>query len=330
MTLIKPLETVALYQRCDPTQFTFATTADLQDLTEVIGQERAVEAVRFGIGIRREGFNLFALGPEGTGKYAVVHHYLERQAATQLPPSDWCYVYNFVESHKPNALRLPPGGGPRLRRDMERLVEELRTAIPATFESEHYRRRRQEIEEEFRERQETAVEDVQRQAQERGLALMRTPMGLAFAPMRGGQVINPEDFQKLPPDEQSRVQADVSRLQEELQKSLSQMPQWDRERRTKVKELEQEVGRYAVDHLIEEVRRQYVELPEVVEYLAQVQHDVMENLEEFRHPAVAPEAPPLCPPMVYLGVLLCRSSCPSSGAIRLTSSSTIQAPPARQ
>jgi lon-related putative ATP-dependent protease len=294
MGLVKPLETTALYQRCDPTQFTFATTADLEDLTEVIGQERAVEAVRFGIGIRREGFNLFALGPEGTGKYAVVRHYLERQAATP-PPSDWCYVYNFVESHKPNALRLPPGGGPKLRRDMERLVEELRTAIPATFESEHYRRRRQEIEEEFRERQEKALADVQRQAQERGLALMRTPMGLAFAPMRGGQVISPEDFQKLPPDEQARVQADVAMLQEELQKSLSQMPQWDRERRTKVKELEQEVGRYAVGHLMEEVRRQYIELPEVVEYLGQVLHDVMENLEEFRRPAEALDVPPPVP-----------------------------------
>ena len=295
MALIKPLETTALYQRCDPMQFTFATTTDLQDLTELIGQARAVEAVRFGIGIRREGFNLFALGPEGTGKYTVVRHYLERQAATQSPPSDWCYVHNFMESHKPNALRLPPGGGLQLRREMERLVGELRTAIPATFESEHYRRRRQDIEEEFRERQEKALTEVQRQAQERGLALMRTPMGLAFAPTRGGQVISPEDFQKLPPDEQSRVQGDVSMLQEELQKSLSQMPQWDRERRTKVEELEQEVGRYAVGGFMEELRRQYVELPEVVEYLGQVQHDIMENLEEFRRPSEAPEASPPIP-----------------------------------
>src|SRR5262252_485289 len=295
MGLVKPLEATALYQRCDPTQFTFESTADLEDLAEVIGQARAVEAVRFGVGIRREGFNLFALGPEGIGKYAVVRHHLERQAATHPPPSDWCYVNNFVESHKPCALRLPPGDGPTLRRDMERLVEELRTAIPATFESEHYRTRRQDIEEEFRERQEKALADVQRQAQEHGLALMRTPMGLAFAPIRGGQAINPEDFQQLPPEEQERVQASVSVLQEELQKSLGQMPQWDRERRTKVKDLEQEVGRYAVGHLVEELRRQYLELPEVVEYLRRVEQDVMENLEEFRRPAEGPETPPLMP-----------------------------------
>jgi lon-related putative ATP-dependent protease len=295
MGLVKPLEATALYRRADPTQFTFETTADLEDLTEVIGQARAVEAVRFGIGIHREGFNLFALGPEGTGKYGVVRHYLERQAATHPSPSDWCYVNTFVDSHKPCALRLPPGGGPKLRRDMERLVEELRTAIPATFESEHYRTRRQEIEEEFRERQEKALADIRRQAQDHGLALIRTPMGLAFAPMRGGQVISPEDFQKLPPEEQERAQADVAMLQEELQKSLGQLPQWERELRAKVKALGQEVGTYALGPLIEELRRKYTNLPEVVEYLNRVQQDVMENLDEFRRTAEAPEAPPAIP-----------------------------------
>src|SRR5262245_1045811 len=242
MGLVKPLEATALSQRCDPTQFTVESTADVEDLAEVIGQARAVEAVRFGVGIRRAGFNLFALGPEGIGKYAVVRHYLERQAATHPPPSDWCYVNNFVEPHQPCALRMPAGGGPPLRREMERLVEEWRTAIPATFESEHYRTRRQDIEEAFRERQEQALADVQRQAQERSLALMRTPMGLAFAPMRGGQVINPEDFQTLPTEEQARVQADVSALQDALQTSLGQLPHWDRDRRTQVKDLDQEVG----------------------------------------------------------------------------------------
>ena len=302
MGLVRPLEAAALYQRCDPMQFSFETTADLEDLTGVIGQARAVEAVRFGIGISHEGYNLFALGPEGTGKYAVVRRYLERQAADRPPPSDWCYVSNFVEAYKPRALQLPAGGGSRLRRDMERLVEELRTAIPATFESENYRRRRQDIEEEFRERQDRVLTELQRRAQERGLALIRTPMGLAFAPTRGGEVISPEEFQKLPPPEQERAQADVSALQEELQKSLGQMPQWDRERRAKVKELNQEVGMFAVGHLIEELRRTYLDLPAVLAYLTSVQQDVIDNLDEFlgitdTPPAAPAEASPPRPPV---------------------------------
>jgi lon-related putative ATP-dependent protease len=302
MGLVRPLEAAALYQRCDPMQFSFETTADLEDLAGVIGQARAVEAVRFGIGISRQGYNLFALGPEGTGKYSVVRRYLERQAVAQPPPSDWCYVNNFAEAYKPHALWLPAGGGSRLRRDMERLVEELRTAIPATFESENYRRRRQDIEEEFRERQDRVLTEIQRRAQERGLALIRTPMGLAFAPTRGDEVIRPEEFQKLPLPEQERAQADVSALQEELQKSLSQMPQWDRERRAKVKELNQEVGMFAVGHLIEELRRTYLDLPTVLGYLTSVQQDVIDNLDEFlgitdTPPAAPAEASPPRPPV---------------------------------
>jgi lon-related putative ATP-dependent protease len=291
MGRVTPLDATALYQRCDPTQFTFESTADLDDLAEVIGQARAVEAVRFGVGIRRAGFNLFALGPEGIGKYAVVRPYLERQAATHPPPSDWCYVNNFVEPHKPYALRLPPGGGPELRRAMERLVEEWRTAIPAIFDSEQYRTRRQDLEEAFRERQEQALADVQRQAQARGLALMRTPMGLAFAPVRGGQVLTPEAFQQFPPEEQARVQADVSALQDALHTALAQLPHWDRERRTQVQALEQEVGRYAVAPVVDELRRQYLERPDVVEYLRRVERDVMEHLEAFRRAAEVLEAP---------------------------------------
>jgi lon-related putative ATP-dependent protease len=302
MGLVQPLAAAALCQRCDPMQFAFETTADLEDLTGVIGQDRAVEAVRFGIGISRDGYNLFALGPEGTGKYSTVRRYLERRAVDQPPPSDWCYVSNFVEAYKPRALQLPAGGGSRLRRDMERLVEELRTTIPAAFEGENYRRRRQDIEEEFRERQDQVLTDIQRQAQERGLALIRTPTGLAFAPTRQGEVISPEEFQKLPPPEQERTQADVSALQEELQKSLSQMPQWDRERRAKVKELNQEVGLFAVGHLIEELRQTYLDLPAVLEYLRSVQQEVIDHLDEFlgitaTPPTDPPEAGPQRPPI---------------------------------
>jgi lon-related putative ATP-dependent protease len=301
MGLVQPLEAAALCQRCDPTEFAFETTDELEDLTGVIGQARAVEAVRFGIGISRQGYNLFALGPEGTAKYSIVRRYLERQAADQPPPSDWCYVNNFAEAHKPRALRLPAGGGSRLRRDMERLVEELRTAIPTAFESDNYRRRRQDIEEEFRERQDGALTDIQRRAQERGLALIRTPMGLAFAPTRGGEVISPEEFQKLPPSEQERTQMEVAALQEELQKSLIQMPQWDRERRAKVKALNQEVGLFVVGHLIEELRQAYLDLPAVPTYFASVQQDVIDHLDELlaspeTPPAAAAEASPQLPP----------------------------------
>jgi lon-related putative ATP-dependent protease len=293
MAPVQPLEPAVLCRRCDLSPLSFHTTADLPDLTEVIGQERAVEAVRFGIGIRHEGYNLFAFGPEGTGKYSVVRLFLEQNAAVQPTPSDWCYINNFAEAGKPRALRLPAGGGVRLRQAMDQLVDELRTAIPAAFESENYRARRQEIEEEFRERQERALVEVQRRAQESGIAMMRTPMGLAFAPLRGHEVMSPEEFQRLPAEEQARVQTEIAALQDQLQKSLMQLPQWDRERRKKVRDLHHEVTLFAVGHLIEDLRRTYADQPNVVEYLTAVQQDVVEHGDEFRGPTDTPPGAPV-------------------------------------
>ncbi len=278
---VKPLPADALYRRCDPAQFPFETTAELEEFTEILGQPRAVEAVRFGVGIEREGYNIFALGPAGTGKHSLVRQFLEERAAAKPVPSDWCYVNNFEQPHRPRALRLPPGVGGQLRRDMERLVEELRTALSSAFESEEYRARRQVIEQEFRERQEKAFEELRQRAQARGFALLRTPVGIVFAPLRDGEVIPPEEFQALPETERQRLENEVKTLQEELQNILQQVPLWEREMRERIRELNREVTNFAVGHLIEEMRKKYESLPDVVDYLNAVQQDVIENVRDF-------------------------------------------------
>ena len=172
MARIQELAPEQLYRRCDPAQLGFVTTADLPDLDEVIGQPRAVAAVQLGIGMRRDGFNIFAFGPAGTGKQSLVGHFLEERAAKDPVPADWCYVNNFDQPWKPRALRLPPGRGVKLRRDMEELVRELRTALAGAFESDEYRNRRQVIEHEFKEAQDRALGELNKKAQERGLALL--------------------------------------------------------------------------------------------------------------------------------------------------------------
>lgn len=120
-----PLEPQQLHHSCDPEQFRFQNTAELEDLTEVIGQMRAMDAVRFGTGIRHESYNLFVLGPAGIGKRKLVRQFLEKKAGSEHEPDDWCYLNNFAEPHKPQALRLPSGRGAELRRRMEQLVDYL-------------------------------------------------------------------------------------------------------------------------------------------------------------------------------------------------------------
>lgn len=278
------LQPQALCQRCDPQQFTFATTNDLTELTEIIGQDRAIEAVKFGIGIRREGYNLFALGPAGMGKHTVIRRFLEQKAATEPTPPDWCYVNNFAEPQQPRYLQLPAGQGVMLRQDIARLVEELRSAIQTVFESESYRTRRQAILDELKEQQENALETFRQQAEAKGIALLQTPTGFALAPMKGDGVITPDEFNQLPEEERARLTELISSLHEQLQKLMQQAPQWERESREKLKNLNSEVTTFAVAHLIDELRKKYETLPDVISYLDALQKDVIENADSILAP----------------------------------------------
>ncbi len=297
------LQPEALRRCCDPASLPFESTAELPDLDEAIGQLRAAEAVRFGIGIKRPGFNIFALGPSGVGKEHIVRRALETQAAREPVPDDWCYVNNFVDAHKPVAMGLPAGRAMPFRRDMERLVNELMAAIPAAFESEEYRHRREVIEEELKQRQGTAFEALQQKALDKSVGLIRTPMGLALAPLKEGEVVKPEDFEKLDEAERTRIQSDIEALQGELQALFRQIPVWERETREKLRALHRDVVSYAVGHLIDEQRQRYREIPVVFEFLASVQADVIDNAEIFLRRSMPQEAdgPGPVPGMPALG-----------------------------
>ena len=279
----KPVELTseALCHICDPSQFSFTSTAELEDLTEIIGQDRAVQAVHFGIGIQREGYNLYVMGPSGMGKHTMVRQYLEQKAAEQERPSDWCYVNNFELAHKPRALRLPHGRGAELAHDMEQLVEELTTVLPAAFESEEYRDHIQALEEELKAQQEKAFSELANAASKQQVKLFRTPSGFAFAPLRDDEVVSPEEFDKLPEKEQEQIEKVVSTLQEQLQAIIQRIPQWRKETRDKVKALNREVAISAVGNLIDAMRKNYAELPEVLGYFDALEQDIVDNFKDF-------------------------------------------------
>ncbi len=288
-----PLPPEALLRRCDPALLPFRTTEELQDLEGILGQDRAIEAVRFGIGIRRKGYNLFALGAPGTGRHTLVRQSIQKQAATEPRPPDWCYVHNFAQPHKPRALRLPAGRGAALRRDMARLVEDLTTSIPAAFRTDEYRIRRQAIEEELKEKQAQAFEAVDRTAREHDIAIVHTPMGVAFTPLHDGAMLSPDELRKLPEKERQSLESEVAVLKERLQQTLQQVPKWEWESRERLRELNREITMHAVGHLIDGTRGKYSDLPDVLAYLADVQNDVIANALEFRPPEDDPVPPAL-------------------------------------
>ena len=278
---VRSLSPEDLCRRCDPSRLPFQTTADLGDLDLPLGQDRAAEALRFGTAIRQDGYNIFALGPPGVGKETLVSRVVRQRAAGEKPPSDWCYLYNFEDRHRPRAVELPAGRALQFRADMQKLVEELRVAIPAVFEGEEYRTRLSVLEKQLEEKREEAMRRVQEHAREKGVAMVRTPMGIALAPTREGEVLDPEQFRQLPSEQQQRLQKDIAALQEELGAVLRSVPQLERDHRERVKDMNKEVALFAVGHLIDDLRGRYADLPPVLAHLDAVQRDVVENVHDF-------------------------------------------------
>jgi lon-related putative ATP-dependent protease len=275
------LATAQLYHRCDPAQFAFATTAELPELTGVIGQPRAVQAIRFGIGMRGQGYNMYALGPKGTGKTTTIRQFLIQEASTRPVPDDWCYVHNFAAAGKPRALRLPAGQGAALRRDMKQLIEELRTAIPAAFESEDYEAHKQEIQQRLREQQEEIFGTLRRRAEARGFAMLRTPGGIGFAPIADGQILRPEQFQQLPGEKREEIEKEMAALEGELQAAGREMAQAEKAAREQVRQVDRQVAAVATGQRMQELREKYGSLEDVVGYLDAVQNDIVENVGDF-------------------------------------------------
>ncbi len=287
MPPIPPLLPEHLCHVCDAERFAFETTDELDDLTEAVGQMRAIEATQFGIGMRHAGYNLFVMGPAGIGKRFLVYQMLEQRVAAEAKPSDWCYVYNFSQPHKPRVIQLPAGLGTRLQSDMQQLLAELRATIPAVFEGEEYRRRLGQIDEEYEGRQAQAFDDVGKEAGRHKIMLLRTPNGFSFAPVKGEEVMSPDDYDKLPPEEKARIDEDVNKLQDQLEKVIRQVHQWRRERIERVRKLNEEAVLFAVGHLIDALRSDYEDYPAVASYLNEVQQNVIVSMDEFRKPKEA-------------------------------------------
>jgi len=290
-----------LYRRCDPERFDFETTRDLEAPEELLGQPRATAAVELGVGMSHLGYNVFALGAPGTGKHRAIERLLRRRAAERPVPPDLCYVNNFEDPRKPRLLELPAGRGRELQRDVEKLVEELGGVLSAAFESEEYQTRRQVLEESFAERQGKALSELAEKAREQEIALLRTPMGIVFAPMRDGEVLSPEEFEKLPEEDQQGLEQRIEPFQTELQKIFQKLPGWQREKRRQVRDLNREVSRRAVVPLLAELRERYGELDGVVRFLQAVEEDVIHNAPSFlareseqaQQPSQQPSPPPV-------------------------------------
>lgn len=278
----KPLTTDALYRTCDPKFIPFENTQSVADGNEIIGQVRALDAIAFGTRIRQPGYNIFVLGENGSGRHTAVQRILNGEAAATPVPQDCCYVHNFHDANQPKLLLLPPGRGVIFLNGMQQLVSELPKAITAGFESEEHRQAIDAINQEFSQREENALSALGRESSEQGIALLRTPQGFFFSPIKGESTLTAEEFEKLPDDEKNRLEKLMEECTEKLQKLMHNFPRWRRERQAKLREAVQKTLRNAVSHLVDELREKFSDLPNVIEYLDAVLADLIESGEALR------------------------------------------------
>lgn len=277
---MKKLDKTSLREICDTGDFDFETTADISKLTTILGQDRLASSMEFGMDMDRDGYNIFALGPNETDKRSHIEHFIRNNSDHSNTPDDLCYVNNFENHYKPNVLKLPAGRGNDLKKMMDNLIDELPHTLNSAFETEEYRNRQQALQEEVQQQQDQTFEDLQNKARDMGLALMRTPAGFSFAPINeDGDMMSEEEMKDLSEDEREELQEKSQQLQKELQELIQKMPANKRKMREKKKELDQEVATFAIKDLFEKIRDAFSELDSVQEFLDNVEQDVIDNVQ---------------------------------------------------
>ena len=260
-----PLSADRLYRPADLSALAFQTTADLAPIDGLVGQQRALDALGFGTRIRKPGFNLFVIGSSGARMQQAVEAVLRSAPPSEAGPVDWVYVNNFAEPHKPVAIQLPAGRAVLFRDAMHHLIDDLKTALPAVFESEDYQSRRGAIDQAFQTKQGEAFSELRDKAAKKNIVILRTPMGFALAPAHEGQVVPPDEFGKWPEDKRHEVQEAIQALEKDLEHIVRQIPQWEKARRDEVRKLNRDTAMFAVGQSIDEakakVHRHSDELP---------------------------------------------------------------------
>jgi lon-related putative ATP-dependent protease len=278
----RELTAAELWKACDPSQFDFESTESLPEKILIIGQQRAVQAIDFGMGIASYGFNVYALGNTGTGRTTTIRTFLDRIASDEPVPSDWIYVNNFAAPNQPNAISLPPGTAVDFRHDMQELVSDLLREIPRAFESEDYEKQKEKIIREMQEQRNEQFAALEHKVNERGFTLLKTAMGLGIAPVLNGQVLTPEAYQKLDEKTQQDIERRQQLLQSEMAETMRSIRELEKATKRKLQGFDREIADFAVGHLIEDLRQKYGHLEELPAYLKAVQADIVDNVQGFK------------------------------------------------
>jgi lon-related putative ATP-dependent protease len=268
-------------RRCRVDIVSCKSTADLAPLQQIIGQDRAMRALQFGLKMKDGGYNIYVSGMSGTGRKTAIVNFLTEKAKDMPTPPDWCYVNNFKDENAPNALKLPAGMGREFRDAMDKFVDEMKKALTKAFESEDYSQRRASTLKGFEDEKNKLWQQMNEKASGYGFIIQRSPIGIAMVPVINGQPIGEEQFGLLPPKIKEQIQARKEKLQDDFRTALHQLRDVDRKAETAVDEFNKGVASYAIDHLFTSLLDKFGKITEVSGYLDSVKGDILSNLSSI-------------------------------------------------
>ncbi len=276
------LQPEELTWHCDPAQFEFESTEKLSCLEETIGQNRALTAIEFGLGIDAEGFNVFVLGEPGTGRSSTINKLLTRRSLKEKIPDDWCYLHDFDDGSRPTTVRLAAGKGKEFHKDVEALVGQMATSIAGLFQSKEYEQARSHLTSESQEKNKKLLQELEEQVNQKGFQLQRTVGGLVLVPLREGEPISQKDFSELPQEEQDAIEKTGAGLQEKLNEVLRKVMELEKELREAVLAMEKEFLSRALWHLFEELAEKYRDYPKIMKHFENCMKDILDRVDELR------------------------------------------------
>jgi lon-related putative ATP-dependent protease len=268
----------------DPESLSFETTASLDPPKEhVLGQERAIDAIRFGMGMKTGGYHIYIAGYPKSGLTYTAKSYLEEQAKKEPTPPDWCYVYNFKEPDQPKGIKLAAGRGKELKKDMQELIDTLQSKIPEVFDSEDYRAKDAEVHQGFERQRRQIIERLSNEAKEEGFILQISQVGMVLIPAtKEGQPMSQETLAELSEEEKKRLRDKSEELQQKMKDALREIRKSETDFKKQHNKLTNEIGRFVVDQILESYLEKYKEDHAVAEYLKMAGDDILENINDFR------------------------------------------------
>ncbi len=287
---------------CDLSFVPFTCTDEMTPLEDFIGQDRAIRAIQFGLGVNKPGFNIFVTGLTGTGKTSIIKAFLKKIAEERGPieadsrsPEDWCYVYNFADADRPQIVNMRRGWGRILKNDMEQLILYLQREGRRVFESDEFARNRQALVEELQKKQQGMMEPLMMEANESGFTLRMTPSGMALLPIKEGKPMQEADYLALSVEEKKQLEDKRAEIEKRVEETLREGKKAEREVNERLEELEKQAGEYLVRIPLAELREKYRDHAKLLRYFDGLRDHILKNLHRFKAAEAAPATAQLLP-----------------------------------